>query len=168
MSKTRSYFPYLDTSVQNLKLMSKIWLLNVSVQVWTLDPQILLYHLLPSAYFCSPERVLHQPYRTLLHWYAFILQLHTAQNEYEASESPWQIFCSFVFINFCPFSKALVELCHLLRVKRWHSMWRKASESLTVVRSSLQVKRLLHLNHLVMWWMEAGMIAYLNHSERAF
>ena len=123
MSKTRSYFPYLDTNVQNQKLISKIWLLNISVRVWTLDPQILL--LWPSAYFCSPERVLRQPYRTLLHWYAFIPQLHTAQNKYEASESPWQIFCSFVFINFCPFSKALEELCYLLRVKWWHSMWRR-------------------------------------------
>ena len=61
------------------------------------------------------------------------------------------IFCSFVLIDFCPFSKALEELCYLVRVKQWHNVWRKASKSLAVVTSSTQTMRLLHLNLLVMW-----------------
>ena len=69
--------------------MSKIWLSNITVQVGTLDPQTLLQ--LPSTYFYSPERVFHQTYRTLLYWHVFIPQLHTDQNEYEASELPWQL-----------------------------------------------------------------------------
>ena len=92
----------------------------------------------------------------------------TKMNNYDASESPSQILHSFVFISFCCFSTALGELCYLVRVKQWHSMWRKASESLAVVRLGSQVMRLLHLNHLVMWWVEAGMIAYLNQSVRVF